>query len=126
MQNLNSNFGKNLKLIRLTKNLTQEKLSELIEIDQRQLTRIETGNSFPSAKTIERLCAALNVPVSELFNFGQEDFNCERIMLLVKAIKRIQKDENKIKFVELAIKSLDDKKSMEKLQNMIEGMLLIK
>src|SRR5574344_1492139 len=126
MQNLNSNFGKNLKLIRLTKNLTQEKLSELIEIDQRQLTMIETGNSFPSAKTIERRCAALNVPVSELFNFGQEDFNCERIMLLVKAIKRIQKDENKIKFVELAIKSLDDKKSMEKLQNMIEGMLLIK
>ena len=55
-------FGFNLKLIRKNKNITQEQLSEMIELHPRQLSKIETGSHFPSCKTIEKLCQALDTP----------------------------------------------------------------
>ena len=62
-------FGFNLKLLRKNKNITQEKLSELIELHPRQLSKIETGSHFPSCKTIEKLCQALDVSPKVLFDF---------------------------------------------------------
>ena len=62
-------FGFNLKLLRKNKNITQEKLSELIELHPRQLSKIETGSHFPSCKTIEKLCQALDISPKVLFDF---------------------------------------------------------
>lgn len=62
-------FGANLKLIRKTRNITQEKLSELIDMHPRQLSKIETGGHFPSSKTLEKLCIALDLTPAELFSF---------------------------------------------------------
>ncbi len=125
MQNIKSGFGKNLKIIRLSRNLTQEKLAELVDIEQRQLTRIETGKSFPSADTLQNLCIALAVPIQQLFNFDLGETTSDKISLLLADIKKIQKYDKKMEFVELAIKSLENKNAMIKLKNMIEGMLLI-
>lgn len=66
-------FGFNLKLIRKAKNITQEKLCELIDLHPRQLSKIETGSHFPSCKTIEKLCRVLDVHPSRLFDFEYED-----------------------------------------------------
>ena len=59
MFDLRSAFGTNLKLIRKSKNITQEKLAEMIDIHPRQLSKIETGEHFPSYKTIEKICISL-------------------------------------------------------------------
>lgn len=67
-------FGFNLKFLRKAKNMTQEKLCELIDLHTRQLSKIETGGHFPSCKTIEKLCSSLEVSPRELFDF---DFECE-------------------------------------------------
>ena len=48
MSYLKKAFGKKLKFIRKAKGLTQEKLGELIDINQRQLTRIECGKNYKS------------------------------------------------------------------------------
>lgn len=37
-------FGQNLRLIRKAKGLTQEKLSEMVNLNQRQLPRIENSH----------------------------------------------------------------------------------
>ena len=62
-------FGQNLKYIRKIKGYTQEQLAEMVNLNQRQLTRIENGTSFVSSEVIERLMIALNVDVKTLFDF---------------------------------------------------------
>ena len=69
MTNFKSGVGSNIKLIRKLKNITQEELAEIIGIHPRQLSKIETGDHFPSCKTLEKLCAALDISPKELFDF---------------------------------------------------------
>lgn len=69
MANFKSGVGSNIKLLRKIKNITQEELSEIIGIHSRQLSKIETGEHFPSCKTLEKLCIALDVTPKELFDF---------------------------------------------------------
>ena len=45
-------FGAQVKLLRNFRKLTQEELSEQINIDIRQLARIEAGTSFVTSETI--------------------------------------------------------------------------
>lgn len=63
-------FGEQLKNIRNIKNLTQEKIAERAGINQRQLARIEAGESFVTSLTLGGICTALNVEPHELFNFS--------------------------------------------------------
>lgn len=71
-------FGQNLRLIRKAKGLTQEKLAEMINLNQRQLTRIENGFSFVSSEVIERLIIALKIEAKELFDFGFKNYYLEK------------------------------------------------
>ena len=69
MANFKTGLGNNIKLLRKLRNITQEELSELIGIHPRQLSKIETGEHFPSCKTLERLCIALEITPQEMFDF---------------------------------------------------------
>ena len=69
MANFKSGVGSNIKLLRKLRNITQEELSEIIGIHSRQLSKIETGEHFPSCKTLEKLCIALDISPKELFDF---------------------------------------------------------
>ena len=54
-------------VIRQNKKLTQAKLAELSGIDDKHLSRIETGGSFPKADLIESFANILEVNPCELF-----------------------------------------------------------
>ena len=69
MSELKRRFGKNIKFIRKAKGLTQEKLAEMLNLNQRQLTRIESGANFPSVDTLANLCIQLDTPINQLFDF---------------------------------------------------------
>ncbi len=69
MTNFKAGVGYNIKLIRKSRNITQEDLAAIIGIHARQLSKIETGEHFPSCKTFEKICIALDVNPQELFNF---------------------------------------------------------
>ena len=69
MTYLKQAFGQNLRLLRKARGLTQEQLSELINLNQRQLTRVESGDSFVSSTVLEKLVVALNVDIKTLFDF---------------------------------------------------------
>lgn len=62
-------FGLRVKEIRKRKGLTHEKLAEMISIGVRSLVKIETGNSFPSCDTLEKLIKALDTSNIEIFDF---------------------------------------------------------
>ena len=62
-------FGERLKTIRKIKGFTQEKLSEQIGVNLRQLARIEAGESFISSETLLNICIALGISPNMLFDF---------------------------------------------------------
>ncbi len=126
-------FGAQVKLLRKFRKMTQEELSERINIDIRQLARIEAGTSFVTSETIEKICTALNVAYRDLFDFDieKENMTCEDVKMYkqnyVKLTKQIQKiaiSNDKTEYILLAVDSLDKKSSLEKLKSIIFGMTL--
>lgn len=61
-------FGEKLKRLRKNRKLTQEQLAEMIDIDPRNLSRIEVGLSFVKADTLGKILNALDVTTEQLFS----------------------------------------------------------
>lgn len=80
-------FGQRIKELRLKRGLTQEQLAPLIDVGERNLSKIECGKSFVKAETIARLLNALEVEPKELFDFSvpKDDETLKEI--LINAIK---------------------------------------
>ncbi len=60
-------LGLKIKELRKRAKLSQEKFSEMIEMNPRQIVRIENGESFPTAENLEKIASTLNVSPQELF-----------------------------------------------------------
>ena len=69
MPTLKEKLGKRIQEIRKSKNLTQEKLAEMIGIDTPNLSNIERGKRFVSSETLEKIIKSLNVKEKDLFDF---------------------------------------------------------
>lgn len=69
MTNFKNGVGQNIKLLRKIRGITQEDLSGIIGLHPRQLSKIETGDHFPSCRTLEKICIVLNIQPSQLFEF---------------------------------------------------------
>lgn len=63
-------FGKKIKSLRKINKITQEKLSEMIDIDARHVARIEAGESNPTIETLIKLANALKVTPNDLLDFS--------------------------------------------------------
>lgn len=64
-------FGKNVKIERIKKDLTQEQLAELMGISQNYIACIEIGKQNMSLGKILELANFLEIDVHELLNFRQ-------------------------------------------------------
>ena len=69
MNNENKQFGARIKEIREKRGLNQEQLAEILNMESRHISRIETGKSFTTLKNIVKIANALNVNISSLFSF---------------------------------------------------------
>ena len=134
MQEIKTYFGKNLKRIRKSKGFTQENLAERIGVERRQITRIETGKSYPSFNSLDNLCEVLETAPNELFDFSsfinkdrRSDFDeSDKIINDIKtAAEKYKNSLPKLNFILLAAECFNDKKSVLKMQNMLDGMLLV-
>jgi transcriptional regulator with XRE-family HTH domain len=100
--NVKSCFGENLKLYRKEKQLSQEKLSEKLDISVKHLSAIERGLTFVSAELLEKLAISLEIPVfcffvkqnEILYNNGTMLNAVDRIIEkhLIKTIEEIKLD----------------------------------
>ncbi len=59
----------NIRLERLKKRYSQEKLAEMANITQKYLNLIENKKANPSIVIIVNICQALGVKISELIDF---------------------------------------------------------
>ena len=69
MAELKEKLGRRIQQIRKSKNLTQEKLAEMIGIDTPNLSNIERGKRFVSSETLEKIIKSLDIPEKDLFDF---------------------------------------------------------
>lgn len=61
-----ANFAQRLKELRTTRNLTQTRLAELLNVKPRVYSRWETGDAVPHFDTIVRLADILGVTLDEM------------------------------------------------------------
>lgn len=59
-------IGDQIRLARLTANLTQEGVANLIGMDRPSYNRIEQGHASPLLDTLIRIADAIGVPLSDL------------------------------------------------------------
>jgi len=62
-------FGKNVKIERIKKDLTQEQLAEILNVSQNYIACIETGKQNMSLAKINELSEAMNINIKNLLNF---------------------------------------------------------
>lgn len=60
-------FGKNIRKIRLTTGLSQEKFANKIGMDRTYYASVETGKRNVSLINIKKIADGLEVPLSSLF-----------------------------------------------------------
>jgi len=62
-------FGKNVKIERIKKDLTQEQLAEIMGVSSNYIAYIENGRQNMSLGKILELAKTLDVPISRLLLF---------------------------------------------------------
>jgi transcriptional regulator with XRE-family HTH domain len=60
-------IGERIKATRLAKNMTQNDLAIECEFEKASLSRIESGKSNITIRTLYKICTALDIHISELF-----------------------------------------------------------
>lgn len=104
MDTLKQKFGARLKEIRRSKNLTQEKLAEITDMDVPNLSNIERGKKFVSSTTLTKLANALNVKECELFDFGHFETKENLIENIISLVKN--SDLSELEYIYKTIENL--------------------
>lgn len=88
MANIKILFGRKIKEYRKRKGYTQAQLAELVNVDDKHISCIESGKNFPSPDLIERFAQALSVEPKDLFEFyylqETKDLKSEIVLMLEK------------------------------------------
>lgn len=66
---LSINIGNRIKILRESKNMSQQDLADLCNFDKGDMSKIESGKANPTIKTLLKISLALEVKIGELFSF---------------------------------------------------------
>ena len=61
--------GKRIREYRQKHKMSQEKLSEIIDIDSKHLSNIELGKNMPNPQLLLKIAATFNIEIKDLFEF---------------------------------------------------------
>ncbi len=67
MSEISKQVGQRIRNLRIQNNLSQEKLAELAGCHPTYIGQLERGEKNATLESIERVAAALNIPLSRLF-----------------------------------------------------------
>jgi len=66
MNEISKKLGENLRRIRKEKEMTQERICEILDLDRGYISSIENGKRNPTLSTLKKLADALTISVDEL------------------------------------------------------------
>lgn len=93
MVNIKNLFGRKIKEYRKKKSLTQAQLAELVNVDDKHISCIESGKNFPSPDLIERLATSLSVEPKDLFEFYYLQNSTDLKSDIVKMLDELKEEE---------------------------------
>ena len=67
---LKERIGKKIKQLRVERKMTQSELAELVGIQAKTQSCIETGRNFPSASVLEKYAHVFKIDVAEVLQIG--------------------------------------------------------
>jgi len=103
--NIKETLGLKIREIRKKQGLSQEKFSEMIEMNPRQIIRIESGESFPTAENLEKIASSLGVSIQSLF---ENDYHDDIVTLKSRLFNMIDNLEEKdIRFLYIMVSHLN-------------------
>ncbi|PXY40605.1 transcriptional regulator [Flavobacterium cheongpyeongense] len=68
MEDVRIKFGIKVKVLRLSRGYSQEKLAELADLDRTYIPGIESGKRNVSIIVIEKIAKAFQISISDLMN----------------------------------------------------------
>jgi len=74
---IKKSLGAKIRYLRKQRKYSQEYFSELIDINPRQIVRIENGENMPSIENLGKIAKVFEIPFEELFinsSFADEKF----------------------------------------------------
>jgi len=103
-------LGKRIREIRKARGLTQERFAEMVDIEQKHVSRIELGKSYPTIDRLEKMAIALDVQLSSFFDFMHLENNEERAASIEDMLHELSEDSRKMayKMIKAIIKTLKD------------------
>lgn len=82
-------IGKKISEIRKQKGLTQEEVSERAGINLRTLQRIEKDETEPRGNSLQGICAALDIPVENILDYGKVEDNSYLVYLHLSVLSGV-------------------------------------
>ena len=73
LEKFGEKLDRRIKVLRKAAGLSQAKLAEMSELSDNFIALLERGQRSPSIHTLDRIAAALSVPLAELFRFEEDD-----------------------------------------------------
>ncbi len=104
--NFKKSFGRNVQKYRKYRNLTQEKLAELVGVDVTSISAVETGKYFPSADNLVKIVEILQIQFADLFEFESLKTNEELFDDVVSIISSFRDDKKRLNSVRNFVKTL--------------------
>ncbi len=104
--NLKQSLGKNIQKYRKLRRITQERLAEMIDVEINSISSIERGKYFPSPDNLVKISEALNIPLSDLFNFTLE-YSCQDYQdEIINNLKLLENDKAKLSAISAFVKNI--------------------
>ena len=66
--NLKYKLGRNIKVERIRKNMTQEKFAEMIDMSLSYISKLEQGLTSPTAIVLYKMAKVLNIQMEKFFD----------------------------------------------------------
>lgn len=96
-------FGENLKVLRKSKKLSQEKLAEKVNVSRQSVSKWETGEAYPEMNNILELCKIFHCKINDLVNDSIVDVDSLDEEIKMKVVKFKKEQQNKMKGLSKAI-----------------------
>ena len=97
-------LGLRIKEFREKQKMTQDKLSEMVGIDPKHLSRIENGRNYPSFETLEKILDSLEITFEDIFQ--NEHFKDKNDLIKNINTKLLNLNEEKLRFIFKMIKEI--------------------
>ena len=90
-------FGENLRVLRKSKNMSQETIAEKVGVSRQSISKWENGEAYPEMKNILSLCDIFHCKINNLVHNNLTDIDSLDEEIIMNVVKFNEKKQNQVK-----------------------------